>query len=84
VDPFAEGDVAVGVFAGDVELLRVRKARGIAVGCRQDNQKWVTLGDRLPAQFDIVAGKASGRGLGRTVVTQDFLDRVRDKTRIGA
>ena len=84
MDALAEGDMPVRVVAGDVERLRVGEARRIAVGRGQDDQQRIALGDRLPAQLDVLPGEARGRGLGRTVVAQDLLDGVRDETWIGA
>src|SRR6267378_4176912 len=59
----------------DVEPLRLRERRRIAIDCANEHRNRLPLADYLPAHVDITRGGERVRSLGRRVVTQPFLHR---------
>src|SRR5581483_869530 len=66
------------IFAGNIESVRIRELRRVAVGRRENRHHSFTLANECPANFHVFFGRTS-RELHRAVVAQEFLNRTRNE-----
>src|SRR5580698_9337822 len=67
--------------AGDIETVRIRKPRRIAIASRNQHLNKTSARNREAADLDVFRGGAHGRPVHWTIVTQDLLDRLLDQFR---